>query len=186
VRVISGTFKGKTIPSPPGNATRPTADIIKESIFSVLEHHTTIESSIVLDLCAGTGQMSWEALSRGAQHATLVDASVIMCKHLRQVAQEFGVNERVTIIRSEATAFAIHGQTRDANIIFIDPPYALKLCNTIALSLSTSPIRLVGTIGVFEHGDQEAMLDLPKTTTLWHRERGGTVVDILRYDSPLP
>ena len=66
MRIHSGYLRGREIPPPPGSQTRPTTDVIKEAMFSVIEHHMSLTGAIVLDLFAGSGQLSWEALSRGA------------------------------------------------------------------------------------------------------------------------
>lgn len=185
MRFISGTHKGRVISGPPGEATRPTTDLLKESIFSVIEHHGTIASRRVLDLYAGSGQMGFEALSRGALHVTFVDSSVEICKHLRLLALDFGFNSAVSIARSDAAAFIEHGGLRDIDLIFVDPPYTGKLCNKIAHVLTRSSCYVAGAIVVFEHGDQEALVEVPETTLLWNRGRGSTVVDILRFNHPL-
>ena len=186
MRIIGGTLKGRVIPSPPGSDTRPTTDVMKEGLFSVLVHHHEIAGCRVLDLCAGSGQLSWEALSRGAAHATLVDTSVVVCKHLRELAKSFGFDEQVTIVKADALAFVRNGQSEPFDLIVVDPPYAMRLCNQIVTALSASAMLAAGATVVLEHGDQEAIITPEGAHQLWHKGRGGTIIDVLRYDSPLP
>ena len=186
MRIIGGTLKGRAIPSPPGSHTRPTTDVMKEGLFSVLVHHHEIAGSRVLDLCAGSGQLSWEALSRGAAHATLVDTSVAVCKHLRELAKLFEFDEQVTIVKADALAFVRHGQSEPFNLIVVDPPYAMRLCNQIVTALSVSALLAAGAFVVLEHGDQEAIIPPEGTHQLWHKGRGGPSIDVLRYERPLP
>ncbi len=186
MRIIGGTLKGRLVPQPPGSDTRPTTDVLKESLFSVLTHHIDFAGKRVLDLCAGSGQLSFEMLSRGSAHATMVDASALVCRHLRSVSKEFGYDPQVTIIKADVLGFLRNGIAGPFDVIVADPPYALKLCNHIAEILTTSPILAPSAIVVLEHGDQEAVIVPDGVSLLWHKERGSTVIDVLRYERPLP
>lgn len=186
MRIIAGTLKGRVVPPPPGSDTRPTTDVLKESLFSVITHHLDLSGKRVLDLCAGSGQLSWEMLSRGASEATLVDASAPVCRHLRSVASEFGYDQNVTIVRTDVLGYIKNGQPPPFDVIVADPPYALKLCNHIAEALTRSPLLAPTTMVILEHGDQEAVIVPQGVSLVWHKERGSTVIDILRYERPLP
>lgn len=181
MRIHSGYLRGREIPPPPGSQTRPTTDVIKEAMFSVIEHHMSLADAIVLDLFAGSGQLSWEALSRGAASATLIDASTDVCRHLRSVAISLDVSERVTIIRSDVLPFLRNGDVPRAHLVFLDPPYHLRCCNPVVNELASKQRLLKDGLIVVEHGDQEALLPLDDYPTVWHRERSTTVVDILRH-----
>ena len=82
MRVISGTARGITLKTPEGMQTRPTADRVKEAMFSII--HFDIPGAKVLDLFGGTGQLGIEALSRGASGATFVDQSEAACRLIRE------------------------------------------------------------------------------------------------------
>ncbi|MCX6139740.1 MAG: 16S rRNA (guanine(966)-N(2))-methyltransferase RsmD [Candidatus Kapabacteria bacterium] len=185
MRIVRGTHSGRTIPAPPGSDTRPTTDVLKESLFSVIENHLQFEGSVVLDLFAGSGQMSWEALSRGARSATLVDSSALVCRHLRTVAVDFGFSDSVTIVRADALGFVKNSVRSIYGLVFVDPPYALKLCNHIASAIGVNEFLSHKTLVAYEHGDQEAMLATPGSTSIWHKGRGGSVIDVLRYERPV-
>src|SRR6184192_3614812 len=77
MRVIAGKYSGRKLKSPPSIQTRPTSDRLRETLFNILA--TRIEGARFLDLCAGTGAVGIEALSRGASHVTFVDQSRRMC-----------------------------------------------------------------------------------------------------------
>src|SRR6185436_4351978 len=77
MRIIAGKYRGRRLKSPPDSRTRPTSDRLRETLFNVLA--SRIQGARFLDLCAGTGAVGIEALSRGAEHVTFVDQSRKMC-----------------------------------------------------------------------------------------------------------
>jgi 16S rRNA (guanine966-N2)-methyltransferase len=124
VRVIAGHLGGRTLVAPAGAATRPTADRVREALFSVLGD---IEGSEVLDLYAGTGALGIEALSRGAQHATFVEQARPALRALRQNIQQLELGALTTVLpvaveRALKTAPWSRG---GFHLIFLDPPYAM-------------------------------------------------------------
>ena len=119
MRIISGTAKGRRLKEPGGNAIRPTTDMVKESIFNIIQFD--IEGRRVLDLFAGTGQLGIEALSRGAAGVTFVDESNDAIKLVRENVKSLGFEDKATITRGDATAFLRQGGGYD--VIFLDPPY---------------------------------------------------------------
>lgn len=186
MRIHSGVLRGRDIPPPPGTQTRPTTDVIKEAMFSVVEHHMSLHNAVVLDLFAGSGQLSWEALSRGAACATLIDSSADVCRHLRTVAISLGLSEQVTIIRSDVIPYLRHGDLPTANLVVLDPPYHLRCCNAVVHELLAGAHLSGGALIVVEHGDQEALLPAEGCASIWHRERSTTVVDILVHQASQP
>lgn len=185
MRIIGGELKRTVIPSPPGGATRPTMDRIRESIFDVLEGHLRLKTSRVLDLYAGSGILSWEALSRGAQSSIMVDSSVQICRHLRTVAIELGVSDRVQIVRADCLAYLRNASVDGIQLLFADPPYALRHCNSILGILEESPILSDGALVVLEHGDQEYVVPTATFPAVWHGSGGACVVDILHRVGPV-
>lgn len=124
MRIISGTAKGRRLQTLPGNDVRPTADKVKEGIFSAIQFD--IEGRRFLDLFAGSGQMGLEALSRGAVSAVFVDSSNDSIKVLKENISTVGFGENSTVIRSDALSFlSLTKETFD--IAFLDPPYAAGL-----------------------------------------------------------
>lgn len=129
MRVISGRFKGFSLDAPK-TGTRPTTDRVKEALFSHLEVTGALENACVLDLFAGTGALAFEALSRGATSATLVDAAPAAIALLKQAAQrvkKLGAWEpglRLEVRRAKAQTFVQHlSEAEGYSLVFLDPPY---------------------------------------------------------------
>lgn len=121
MRIIAGTFKSRTIQAPRGQQTRPTSDRVREALFSILGDLTGMR---VLDIYAGSGTLSFEALSRGAAYAVCVDASREATQTIEHNAQNLGVRDRIRVLKTrvqQAGAFLKHEAPFDR--IFIDPPY---------------------------------------------------------------
>ncbi|NBN99345.1 MAG: hypothetical protein EBV19_08950 [Flavobacteriia bacterium] len=95
MRIISGTLKGRTFRVPPGFPSRPTTDFAKEGLFNILENTFDFEGMKVLDLCAGTGNLSFEFLSRGAESITAVDKNGRVCSFLQKNAQGLQLNANI-------------------------------------------------------------------------------------------
>lgn len=121
MRVIAGKAKGIALKTPEGLKTRPTADRVKEALFSIIQFE--LPGAKVLDLFGGTGQLGIEALSRGAGHATFVDESDAACKLIRENLKRTGFSENGTVIRADYKAF-LNRATGKFDIILLDPPYA--------------------------------------------------------------
>lgn len=121
MRVITGTARGIQLKTPDGMLTRPTADKVKEALFSIIQFDITGAS--VLDLFGGTGQLGIEALSRGASRAVFVDAREDACKLIRENLKRTKLESRARIVRSDYLVYL--NQCRETfDIIFLDPPYA--------------------------------------------------------------
>lgn len=120
MRVITGSARGKRLVTPEGKDVRPTPDKVKEGLFSALQFD--IEGRRILDLFAGSGQLSVEALSRGALSAVLVDASPASIKIARKNIEYCGFEDKAKIIQLDYAAFC--AMSRDTfDIAFLDPPY---------------------------------------------------------------
>ena len=120
MRVITGLARGKRLVTPAGLDVRPTPDRVKEGIFSAL--HFDIEGRRVLDLFAGSGQLSIEALSRGALSAVLVDNSAYSIKAAKSNIEACGFEDKAKTFQLDYSAFC--AMSRDTfDIAFLDPPY---------------------------------------------------------------
>ena len=122
-RIVSGTLGGRTIPGPPGKGTRPTSDKVREALFNRLEGWDALVGARVLDLYAGTGALAFEALSRGAAHALLVELHGPTAKQLRRTAAELGLADRLDVRAGRATTVASSLAGHGASLVFLDPPY---------------------------------------------------------------
>ena len=123
-RIVAGRLRGrKLLPLPGAAPVRPTGAKVREAIFSRL--FDQVRGARVLDLFAGSGALAFEAISRGAAAATLVDRDPAVIRHLRAQAGVFGVEAEVTLVNADALAFlgkAAAGGRFD--LVFVDPPYA--------------------------------------------------------------
>ena len=122
MRIISGKARGTKLYTLEGNATRPTLDRVKESVFNIL--HNDIENSTVLDLFSGSGAIGLEFLSRGAKRAVLCDNSKDAIKIIKQNVQKTHFEEIAEIYNIEFTKLIEKLQNQKFDIIYIDPPYA--------------------------------------------------------------
>jgi 16S rRNA (guanine(966)-N(2))-methyltransferase RsmD len=118
VRVIAGEFRSRKLIAPPGAATRPTPDRLRESLFSILQPE--IEGVTFLDAYAGSGAVGIEALSRGARAAIFVERSRDAVEVLRMNLRALGLEARSEVFKGKAAQVLTH---KTAHIIFLDPPY---------------------------------------------------------------
>ncbi len=120
MRIIAGAWRGRTIDAPPGMATRPTADRVRETLFSMLASRLgSFEDLRVADLFAGSGALGLEALSRGAAHATFVENDPKAAAIIRHNAEKLGA--AIQILGGSALALP---PSEPFDLIFADPPYA--------------------------------------------------------------
>lgn len=125
MRIITGTARGIKLNTLEGEATRPTAERIKEAVFSKLQFD--IEGRRILDLFSGSGQLALEALSRGASEAVLIDNSAEAIKIIRENATKTKLLDICRIYRSDALDFIKRNKGERFDIIFLDPPYSSQL-----------------------------------------------------------
>jgi 16S rRNA (guanine(966)-N(2))-methyltransferase RsmD len=123
VRVISGTARGRKLKEPAGDSIRPTGDMVKESVFNIIQFD--IEGRSVLDLFAGTGQLGIEALSRGAKSAVFIDLKPDAVKLIRENLKICGFSESVSVYLRDALRYLESNEKYD--LIFLDPPYDTPL-----------------------------------------------------------
>ncbi|TVR35608.1 MAG: 16S rRNA (guanine(966)-N(2))-methyltransferase RsmD [Balneolaceae bacterium] len=123
MRIITGKLKGRTIPVPKTDLLRPTTDRTKEGLFSVIEARTWIENSRVLDLFAGSGNLGFEAISRGASTCLFVDREIKHSRHIEDLAKKFEVQNQVQTVTSDIETFLEKGGRGSFDFIFADPPY---------------------------------------------------------------
>jgi 16S rRNA (guanine966-N2)-methyltransferase len=156
MRVIAGKFRSRPLHSLPGMDLRPTADRLRETLFNVLAagNPDAFSGSVWLDLCAGTGAVGIEALSRGAAKVYFVDSSAQAAGLIQRNLSSLGVVGGFEILREEIDRALrrLEGAEFTANFIFLDPPYALeKLYLQTLQQLSQSRLLGPATVVVAEH-----------------------------------
>lgn len=122
MRIISGKYKGRRISPPRNLPVRPTTDMSKEALFNVLNNHFNFQELKVLDLFAGTGNISFEFASRGCEPITCIDIDFGCIKFIKQTADEFEFN--ITAIKSDVFKF-LEKHSANYDLIFADPPYGI-------------------------------------------------------------
>ena len=132
MRIISGKFKGRRFDLPSDKwKTRPTTDMAKESLFNILVNQYELSDITVLDLFAGTGNIGYEFLSRGAAQVTFVDKFAGCSRYIESMCKNLGVEQEAQIVKNDVFRF-LNTTTQTYDIIFADPPYQLKTIPKIA------------------------------------------------------
>ena len=121
MRVISGSARGVALKTPDGSKTRPTADRVKEAMFSIIQFD--IPGARVLDLFGGTGQLGIEALSRGAKFSVFVDQGAQACALIRENLKRTRFENSAKVIQSDYDLY-LRKNSDKFDIILLDPPYA--------------------------------------------------------------
>jgi len=121
LRVISGVARGRKLKEPVGFSIRPTTDMVKESVFNIIQFD--VEGRRVLDLFAGTGQLGIEALSRGAKSAVFVDSRLEAVKLIWENIKICGFTDMATVYTRDAMRYLGGGDDEKFDLIFLDPPY---------------------------------------------------------------
>lgn len=158
MRVIAGEFKGRNLKSPPSLQVRPTSDRLRETLFNVIA--ARVADSRFLDLCAGSGAVGIEALSRGAAHATFVDRSRRSCQLIEANLALCRVPEdQRDIYCSDVSEFLRQWIEDPWDLIFFDPPYKDDYLRTLQILGSSKLLNESGLL-IVEHHHKN---DLPET-----------------------
>lgn len=126
MRITGGRYRSRSLKAPKGSATRPTSDRVREALFSILTSAGVFASADgprVLDLFAGTGALAFEALSRGAREAVLVEGSRPAAAIIRENARALDVVDRIRVIEGGVEP-ALAALRDGFDLVFVDPPYA--------------------------------------------------------------
>ena len=182
MRIITGKAKGIVLKTPQGEATRPTAERVKEAVFSMLQFD--IEDRSVLDLFAGSGQMGLEALSRGAASAVFVDKSKDAIRLIKENIEKTRLADKATVFQSDYLDFIKRNFGKSFDIIIIDPPYALKMYNPALKSLLEAGMLKKTSLIVCESGADEIFnrdIDLQERFEVAKQNKyGNTFITILK------
>jgi len=156
MRIIAGEFKGRRLAAVKGRV-RPTSDRVREAIFNVLG--AAVVEALVLDLFAGTGALSLEALSRGARDAVLVEEHASALKILRRNIEDLGLEARTRVLALPVTRALkkLAGQGQQFSLVFLDPPYERGLALKTLAALQDSDLLLPEARVVAEHSQRETL-----------------------------
>ena len=174
MRIVAGRWGGRRLTTPKGLATRPTADRVREALFSILGDR--VQDARVLDLFAGSGALGLEALSRGAAEVTFVDSAAASVAAVKANLEALGGEAEVR--RADAVRFlrTAPGEARHYDLVLLDPPY--RLAERLGRELSEAlPGVLAPAALVISESDRRAPLplDLPLRD---ERRYGDTLIRI--------
>lgn len=122
MRIITGSLKGRRIKVPDSGVIRPTSDRTKEGMFGVIDARRYFDELEVLDLFAGSGNLGFEAISRGVAHVTFVDNNRLSMLTIAENAEHFEVTDKIRTINADIMRL-LAGPSRPYDLIFCDPPY---------------------------------------------------------------
>lgn len=171
MRVIAGRYRGRNLKSPPTLEVRPTSDRLRETLFNVIAPR--IDDVRFLDLCAGSGAVGIEALSRGAANVTFVDRSRKMCALVEANLDLCNVPEDETeVIHAQASDFLSRSMAtagRPWDVVFFDPPYANDYLKVLkAIGSHATKLLTDSAILIVEHHHKK---ELPDDVGELHRTR---------------
>lgn len=174
MRIISGAYRGRVLKSPSDNKTRPTSDRLRETLFNILAPNITEETRF-LDLCAGSGAIGIEALSRGAGFTTFVDKSRKACALIEDNLDLLKIPEEETEIHC-LTAENFVGRERDESwdLVYFDPPYSENYALVI-YEFGEEGKDILADNGIFiaEHHAKNILPDVYGTLRRWRLLKQG-------------
>ena len=187
MRVIAGTHKGRILRAPKGLVTRPTADRVREALFSRLVSLGAIEGAAVLDAFAGAGTLGIEAISRGAVRATFVENEKAALHALRGNRDSLKIVDSANVVAADMFALAGRGHLSGAPfaLLFLDPPYRIDKSEVRGLieSLARSGALMAGAIVVWEHSADRPALWPEMVSELSSKRYGDTAVSLGIYNN---
>ncbi|MBA5791304.1 RsmD family RNA methyltransferase [Flavobacterium sp. xlx-214] len=179
MRIVSGKFKGRRITPPKNLPVRPTTDLSKEALFNILNHQFSFRELNVLDLFAGTGNISYEFASRGAEPITCVDGDLGCVNFIKKTAKEFDMD--ITAIKSDVFKFLERSKMK-YDIIFTDPPYDFtqEQFDTIQKLIFANDLLQPDGLLIIEHSQYTKMEHLEHFTN--SRKYGGSIFSFFEYE----
>lgn len=180
MRVITGKARGVNLKTPEGMQTRPTADRVKEALFSVINFD--IPGASALDLFGGTGQLGIEALSRGAASAIFVDESEKACQLIKENLRRTKLEHQGRVVRSDYLAY-LRSCKEQFDIVFLDPPYAEVFLENALKCITEIDILRSGGIIVCERPlDKELPFEFAGYSRSKDYKYGKTLITLYRKD----
>ena len=181
MRVVAGTARGTVLKTPDGMLTRPTADRVKEAVFSIL--HFDVQDAVVLDLFGGTGQLGIEALSRGAKRAVVVDQQQKACELIKETLRRTRFTQQGTVVRGDYLEYLKRTKEK-FDIILLDPPYAeIFLENALNCIAEIDILRDNGIIVTERPVEKELDIQIPGYSRSRDYKYGRTLVTLYRREN---
>ena len=184
MRITGGELAGRRLRVPRGEV-RPTADRVREALFSMLAHRGALEAARVLDLFAGSGALGIEALSRGGRSALFVEKSRGVAKTLGENLASLDLLARARVVQGDA-AVALRELARGAerfDLCFVDPPYASALAAPALATLAASGVLSSRALLVAESDRRHAPGPIADLELAFERAFGDTLICCYRVPS---
>jgi 16S rRNA (guanine966-N2)-methyltransferase len=184
MRIIAGNLRGRRLSAPPGDATRPTADRVRQALFDMLWHapwcgRAGVAGQRVLDAFAGSGALGLEALSRGAAHATFLERDGAARRALRANLAACGLEAQARVLACDATRPP--PAPLPCGLAFLDPPYAAGMIpRALAAMAAAGWFAPEAVIAVESAAAQDPVAPPPGFTVLVERTHGPARLTVLR------
>jgi len=186
MRVIAGSARGLHLAAPRGMLTRPTADRVREALFSIIQSRCDLNGMHVLDICAGTGGLGIEALSRGAAGCCFIDndRSALTCLRRNLETTGFSAAAQVLEMNAVKALQLLAAKKQRFDLIFFDPPYASTLYSSVPDEVCSKQLLEVDGLFIAESASRtllpERLGALIKTD---HRAYGDTALDMYQLEA---
>lgn len=182
--MIAGKYKGRRLRTPSGLDVRPTSDRLRETLFNVISPR--IEGSRFLDVCAGSGAVGIEALSRGAVSATFIEVSRSASSALEQNLHSLGISDEAEIINRDAEAALKKLASLDQcfDIVFFDPPYASALYSKVMAMLASLDLMARDGLLIVEHRAKIVIEDCGELKVCRKVKQGESALSFFRRIDP--
>lgn len=186
MRIVSGALRGRTLKTPPGDATRPTSDRTRQAVFNILEHAPwapELHGARVIDLFAGSGALGFEAISRGAAFALFVETDEAARGAIRENIDALSLFGATRIHRRDATDLGLKPASAGDpfDLAFLDPPYRKGLGEKALEGLAAGGWLKPGAVVVFERASDEPDVAPAGFEALDARDYGAARVQFLRF-----
>jgi 16S rRNA (guanine966-N2)-methyltransferase len=156
MRVIAGIYKGRRLKTLEGLSVRPTSDRLRETLFNILAPR--IEEAHFADVCAGSGAVGIEALSRGARHVTFIESSLKAARIISENLRNCGIREGYRVINRDALRALKNLEKAQFDVIYFDPPYDSEIYTPVMWLIAKQDLLAEGGVLIVEHRRQTPLL----------------------------
>lgn len=171
MRIISGTHRGRIVSPPSGLKLRPTTDLAKESLFNILSNQIDFDDLKVLDLFAGTGNISYEFASRGAVQIVSVEKHPKHVAFIRETIKKMNF-EQISIVQADVFKYVVQSKNSAYDLIFADPPYDLPALDSLPNLIFENQVLSNDGVCIIEHPES---IDFSQHTNFIELRRYGSV-----------
>jgi 16S rRNA (guanine966-N2)-methyltransferase len=156
MRVIAGIYKGRRLKTLEGLSVRPTSDRLRETLFNILAPR--IEEAHFADICAGSGAVGIEALSRGARQVTFIESSLKAARIISENLRNCGIREGYRVINRDALRALKNLEKAQFDVIYFDPPYDSEIYTPVMWLIAKQDLLAEGGVLIVEHRRQTPLL----------------------------